>query len=600
MVPKNITTSRLANLGAQAIYEAFDTFQRQFKTITGQAKQRFENREWAGALADASERLELYKKIVDRLKLDMLELLDGRTDDKLVWASIKAVYSGLIENREDWEIAETFFNSVTRQIFTTVGVDEQIEFVDTDFEVPPTEACSPVYREYNQPSSCEGLVKNILEDYRFQVPYQNLEQDVALVSRAIEERLTELKSSTPLRKAEIIKTIFYRGKGAYIVGRLFAGRELIPLGLALLNTPEGVIVDAVVLNDDDLGIIFSFTRSYFRVEVDRPYDMVRFLKTLMPRKRIAELYISIGYNKHGKTALYRDLLHQLVESDDQFEIAPGERGMVMVVFTLPSFDVVFKLIKDRFTYPKNTTRKAVMEQYHMVFQHDRAGRLVDAQEFEHLKFERSRFSEKLLEELQQVAAQTVTVQDDEVIIRHCYVERRVTPLNLYVKEADEDSATAAVIDCGNAIKDLAGINIFTGDMLLKNFGVTRHGRVVFYDYDELCSITGCKFRELPQAENDADALAAEPWYSVGENDVFPEEFKFFLGLQGKLREVFFEHHSELFEVTFWRQIQERLQAGEIIDIFPYGLSKRLHLCRIENGKPTFPVSRFAATFNTIP
>jgi len=303
--------------------------------------------------------------------------------------------------------------------------------------------------------------------------------------------------------------------------------------------------------------------------------LIAFLKSIMPLKRVAELYISIGYNKHGKTELYRDLLHHLAHSDGQFQIARGEKGMVMVVFTMPSYDVVFKVIRDRFSWPKTTTRQTVMDNYQFVFRHDRAGRLVDAQEYEHLKFDRDRFSAELLDELMATAAGNVTVGDNWVSIKHVYTERRVTPLNLYLSEAEETAAGEVVMDYGRAVKELASANIFPGDLLLKNFGVTRHGRVVFYDYDELCLLTECNFREMPEARSFDEEFTTEPWFAVGRNDIFPAEFRSFLGLHGRLRDVFVQAHGDLFSVEFWQQMQARLRAGEVIDIFPYRQSSRL-------------------------
>jgi isocitrate dehydrogenase kinase/phosphatase len=504
----------------------------------------------------------------------------------LVWASIKAVYSGLIAESGDWEIAETFFNSITRRIFATVGVDPHIEFVDTDFETPPTQAYQPIYQVYDRATSTATLIATMLSDYQPDAAYEDLAGDVRRVADRIDAHFQAIGAARGPVRAEVARSVFYRGKGAYLVGRIHSGATVIPLALALLNTAQGVIVDAVLLREREVSILFSFTRSYFHVEVERPYDMVRFLRSIMPRKRIAELYIAIGYHKHGKTELYRDLLHHLAASDDQFEIARGQRGMVMAVFTLPSYDVVFKVIKDRFDAPKDTTRQAVMQQYHLVFKHDRAGRLVEAQEFEHLLFDRQRFSAALLDELLRVAAQTVLVEADQVIIKHAYVERRVTPLNLYLREADLDAVRAAVVDYGYALKDLAATNIFPGDILLKNFGVTRQGRVVFYDYDELCLLASCVFRSLPQPTTLEEEFAAEPWFSVGEHDIFPAELERFLGLHDHLRDIFLRYHADLFDVRFWRQIQARIQAGEVLDIFPYPQSKRLRNSLNAEAAPT--------------
>ena len=522
-------------------------------------------------------RLDLYRHVVDDVEAVIREIMGERINSRLVWASAKAVYSGLIINRNAWEQAETFFNSVTRRVFTTVGVDEQIEFVATDFDSPPTPSEKPVYLTFVRQTSTQDLFAEILTAVSLSVPYQNLERDCQLIGKAVAERLRHIGALRFVTQVEVVDSLFFRGKGAYVVGRMFSGSHMIPLALALLNGEDGIYVDAVLLNETDVSILFSFTRSYFHVVVERPFDLVRFLKSILPRKRDAELYISIGYNKHGKTELYRDLLHHLAASDDTFKIALGEKGMVMTVFAMPAYDVVFKIIKDHFAYPKKNTRQGVMDKYRLVFRHDRAGRLIDAQEFEFLQFERSRFDADLLEELLTVAPSTVCVEEDFVIIKHCYVERAIIPLNIFLTEATEDAAIHATIDYGNAIKDMAITNIFPGDMLLKNFGVTRHGRVIFYDYDELCLLETCNFRKIPQSAYYEDDLASEPWFPVADNDYFPEEFEQFMGLNGRLRQVFHEHHSDLFDYKYWQSIQTRLKEGEFIDMFPYAQIRRLRL-----------------------
>lgn len=571
----SLSDSRLANLGALALRDGFDEYHNEFKAITRRAQQRFEQCDWRGMLADSAERLDVRNKILARVVAHIRALLGARVTDHAVWVGIKAVYSGLIADREDWEIAETFYNSVTRRIFATVGVNRQIEFVDTDFDHPPTPPRAPVFRSFPQASTTAALLERILGDFSFNVPYAHLSRDAQLVAAQIEKELRARGAPLLVTRAQIINDVFYRGRRAYIIGKLYSGAHVLPLVLALQNDGSGIYVDAVLLTEDDISIVFSFTRSYFFVRTDRPYDLVRFLHTLMPRKRIAELYISIGYHKHGKTELYRDLLRHLAQTDDQFEIAPGERGMVMLVFHLPAHETVFKIIKDRFDEPKQITREEVKAKYNLVFRHDRAGRLIDAQEFEHLAFERRRFAPELLEEMLTKAASTVHVDDNQVVIRHLYIERRLEPLNLYVRYADADAVRRAVIDYGRAIKDLAKANIFPGDVLLKNFGVTRHGRVVSYDYDELCLLTDLHFREMPKAQNDDQELAEEPWFYVGARDFFPEEFGKWLGLAPPLKQIFVQHHADLFETRFWTNIQARLRAGEIIDIVPYAESKRL-------------------------
>ncbi len=570
---QRVTTSRLANVISRSIRRAFDQYQTQFRAITRRAKDRFEQRDWQGMQADSAERLDVYNRAVEGIVTRIHELLEDRVHSRPVWMAIKAVYSGLIDERDDWEIAETFFNSVTRRIFTTVGVDNEIEFVDSDYDTPPNPAKQTVYHTYVGAESTASLVRRILESFEMPLAPDATQREAELAAGVIDARLRELKSSTSIERAEMAKTAFFRGDCAYLIGRAVCGSLVVPLVLCLRHTDEqGIAVDAVLLEENDVSLLFSFTRSYFHVDVERPYELVRFINSIIPRKRAAEIYISIGYNKHGKTELFRNALRHLNVTSDKYILAPGLRGMVMVVFTMPSYPVVFKIIKDHFDPPKTCTRQSVIDKYHQVFMHDRAGRLMDAQEYHYMELERRLFADELVEELLQVAGQTVFVRDDRVVIKHCYAERRVSPLNIYLDQVDRDAARAAVIDYGNAIKDLAHTNIFPGDLMLKNFGVTRHGRVVFYDYDEISLLTECRICELPE---DDGLSSAEPWFGVAEHDMFPEEFTYFLGLPPDLKAVFVEHHGDLLQVDFWRNLQRELKAGEILHVKPYRERKRI-------------------------
>jgi len=560
---------------AREIVKSFDKFQTKFRIITQRAKERFENQDWHGMKSDADERLDLYNAVVDEIVVKVERMLGNRVNDESVWIDIKSAFSTLSNELDVWELAETFFNSVTRKIFVTVGVNPQIEFVDTCTRTQPFRMSRVPYRTYAGNRPTRLLMEAILWDYKHQVTYEDMQRDARLAAEKVDSHLRNSKNLAYFNHAEMLASVFYRGKGAYLIGRIFMGSDFFPLVLALFNTPRGIVVDAVLSDENDVSILFSFTRSYFHVNVKKPSELVNFLKTIIPKKQIAELYISIGYNKHGKSELYCDMLRHLSRSNKKFEIAEGERGMVMEVFTMPNYDLVFKVIKDHFAYPKHTTRDDVMGKYDLVFKHDRAGRLVDAQEFEYLKFSRNRFSDELLDRLQRDSARNMVVSDEQVVIRHAYIERRVVPLNIYLKDADEARARAVTVDYGNAIKDLAVSNIFPGDLLIKNFGVTRHGRVVFYDYDELCLLSVCNFRLMPRPRTYEEEISSEVWFGVGSNDVFPEEFRSFLGLKESLLKIFIDYHSDLFNATFWRRIQSRINTGEIIEIFPYGEKNRL-------------------------
>ncbi|MCL4150612.1 UNVERIFIED_CONTAM: hypothetical protein GTU68_004940, partial [Idotea baltica] len=373
---------------------------------------------------------------------------------------------------------------------------------------------------------------------------------------------------------EVLRAVFYRNKGAYIVGRIWVKDLPHPFIIPLLHNQNGIFADTLITDPNEASIIFSFTRSYFLVEIDIPSELVRFLKSIMPLKPLADLYNSIGFNKHGKTQLYRDFVHHLDQSDDEFIIAPGIKGMVMSVFVLPSYHIVFKLIKDKFDPPKTSNRGHVKTQYKLVSMHDRVGRMADTHEFEHFAFPRDRFSAELLAELQKVAPSILEMTETEIIIKHLYTERKMIPLNMFLETASEESAEEVVDEYGNTIKQLAAANIFPGDMLLKNFGVTRHGRVVFYDYDEIGFLTDYNFRRMPEPEEGDDYQDSTPWFAVGPKDVFPEEFKHFLVGRRDIRGIFFKLHADLFDPKFWIEMQQKQIRGEVVDVYPYRRRKR--------------------------
>jgi isocitrate dehydrogenase kinase/phosphatase len=560
---------------ARAVLAVFDAHQAQFRLVTRRAQARFLARDWTGGQQDAVERLTLYRQFVSWCVRDLRRSHGEALSAVDFWLRVRDAYDRDARDRLDAELAFTFFNSVIRQVLRAGGPQLAAYFNDLAFQRLPPQTARQILRRYPGGRGLVAILSDLLGDLPFGPAYRVREEDALLLARRLAEELARGPGGPLLEAIEVLPTPFYRNKGAYLIGRLITTAGAVPLVLPLVHDPDGIRVDAALTTSDEVSVVFSFTRSYFQVEVECPRAMVEFLRSLMPRKPIDELYTSLGYHKHGKTELVRALLRHMETHDARFEPAEGDKGLVMAVFALPSLNVVFKVIKDRFGPPKQTTRVQVMEKYHLVFVRDRVGRLADAHEFEGLAFARDRFAPEVLEELLRECPSVVQVEGDQVVLRHLYTERRVVPLNLYLRQADELRATEAVLDYGQAIKDLAAANIFTGDMLLKNFGVTRHGRVIFYDYDELCLLTECNFREIPRARYDEDEYSAEPWFSVGEHDIFPEEFRAFLTLPGAPGAAFQAAHGDLLTVAYWRRLQQLAQLGEVIDIFPYKAARRL-------------------------
>ena len=451
----------LARNAAGGILAGFDGHQRRFRGITRRAPRRQAERDWHGMQADALERLELYEAEVSRVVIGLGHALGDHLRCRACWTAMKTAYAALAAARADHELARTFFNSATRRVFATVGIDPEIEFVEPMPAWPEDEG-PPPYTSHAHGGATAALIRDILAAHPVGAPYRRPDDDADLIARRIDAYRASAWGEQAIDAIEMLDAVFYRNKGAYLVGRIRGGRRLMPLVIALVNEEGGIVADAVLMTVDEASIVFSFTRSAFHVDVEVPARMIRFLKSVMPAKRIAELYLAVGYDKHGKVELYRDLVAHLDRSTDRFEIAPGDAGLVMLVFTLPSYDVVFKVIRDRFGYPKSTTREHVMGRYELVFKHDRAGRLVDTQEFKHLVIPRHRISDDLLAELLHAAGRSVELDGDRVVLKHVYTERRVTPLNLYLRTADEAAGRDAVLDFGRVIKDLAATNTFPG------------------------------------------------------------------------------------------------------------------------------------------
>jgi isocitrate dehydrogenase kinase/phosphatase len=583
-----LLSSRIAFDIARTILDGFDRHYALFRQASQAARGHFERAEWTTAQASARARIDFY----DRRVQECVQVLEHAYppadlgDD--TWRETKLHYIGLLTNHKRPELAESFFNSVSCRILHRSYYHNEFLFVrpaiSTDYI--DTDEPAPTYRVYYP--AADGLrfaLRRMVTNFQLAVPFADLDRDVARVEARMVQAFG-LDRAEPNQQLQVLASLFFRNKGAYIVGRAINGAREYPFVVPILHDGRGpatkLMLDTVLTDGDTIVVLFSFTRAYFMVDMEVPANYVQFLRNLMPAKSRSELYTVLGLQKQGKTLFYRDFLQHLKHSSDLLRIAPGIRGMVMLVFELPSFPYVFKVIRDSFAPPKDTTRAQVQEKYLLVKHHDRVGRMADTLEYSDVAFPLARFDETLLEELRRTAPSMLDIERDRVIVKHLYIERRMVPLNLFLvdaeREAQRTGSTAAlehgVREYGDAIRDLIAANIFPGDMLYKNFGVTRHGRVVFYDYDEIEYLTDCNFRDIPTSPYEEDELASEPWYPIGRHDVFPEQFGRFLLGNPKIRDIFLKHHAALLTRAYWQAHKERILAGEIEDVFPYPQSIR--------------------------
>lgn len=578
MFPQQLTDTRVFEI-AQALLDGFDKHYKIFRATSAKAKQRFEQADWHAQQDAQRARIEFYDLRVDETVASLEADYAASQLPMEVWQQIKLFYIGLLTGHRQPELAETFFNSATIQIlhrkyyrndFIFVRPAVSTEYIDDDDAdgMPSFRAYYPTRENLRE------TLKAVVQSYGLNVPFEDLDRDIGFVFDALQEQVGNVRLRTNFQ-IQVLSSLFYRNKGAYIVGKVINGFRSLPFAIPILhNSKKHLYIDAALFGEDDLLALFSFARAYFMVDMLVPSAYVQFLRTLMPRKPRAELYSALGLQKHGKNLFYRDFLFHLRHSTDKFRIAPGIKGMVMLVFDLPSYPFVFKVIKDYYPPQKETTRELIMSKYLLVKQHDRVGRMADSLEFTNVAFPRHRFDDELIAELKKFSPSLMEEEGDVLVLKHLYIERRMVPLNIYIQEAEGESLEHAVIEYGNAIKDLVAANIFPGDMLWKNFGVTRNGKVVFYDYDEIEYVTDCNFRKVPEPRNEEEEMSGEIWYSVGKYDVFPETFGPFLLGDPRVRQIFMQHHGDLLDVEYWQTHKERIQAGYVHDVFPYDRSKR--------------------------
>ncbi|WP_414443222.1 bifunctional isocitrate dehydrogenase kinase/phosphatase [Burkholderia sp. 22PA0106] len=564
---------------AQTMLENFDRHYRIFRDAAIEAKARFEAGDWHGLQALARERITSYDARVRECVILLEDEYDAATIDDEVWQQIKLHYIGLLTTHLQPECAETFFNSVCCKILHRSYFHNAFIFVrpaiSTEYLENAAPAAKPTYRAYYP--ARDGLaatLERIVTNFQLAPPFEDLARDTACLMHAIDDEFGAFDEAANFQ-IHVLSSLFFRNKSAWIVGRIINGDRTLPFAVPVRHAESGALaLDTALLRREQLQVVFSFAHSYFLVDMDIPSAYAGFLGTIMPGKPKAEIYTSLGLQKQGKNLFYRDLLHHLSHSSDRFIVAPGIKGLVMLVFTLPSFPYVFKVIKDRFPPPKDTSRARIMEKYQLVKRHDRLGRMADTLEYSSVALPLARLDDALLRELEQEVPSLLEYEGDSVVIRHLYIERRMTPLNLYLQHGSDAEVAHGVREYGNAVKELIQANIFPGDMLYKNFGVTRHGRVVFYDYDEIEYLTDCAVRRVPPPRHEEDEMSDEPWYSVGPRDIFPETYRPFLLGDPRVREAFLAQHPDFFETALWQDSQDRVTRGELPDFFPYDPSLR--------------------------
>lgn len=541
---------------AHIIFNEYAQYRQQVEHYTALAAKRFIDADWQGQRLAVRSRIKLHDNCLTALH-QQLANIDSTYWTRERWKATYDHYVKLLASKVD-SLAISFFDAVGRLLYkgdaptylSSVAIEE---LVHTDTQLVSTAWQGEA--SLMQLLKATGFYDKIkaVEQKQLQL-FSEFQQNHNVGNQGILQACTDL---------------FYRNRHAYMVGRIVIETRSLPFILCFVHADDAIELNAVLFGEDALKNIFSFSRSYFLMHTQRPIVIVNFLRLLMPSKPEAQLYINLGYQFHGRELLLHTVEGQGKNLPELFTEAPGTRGLVMVVITQRSSEFVIKLIRDECKPPKNTLPEEVHQKYAFVAAQDRVGRLADAQRIDFLRLPRYAFPPALIDLIQAECSQSCALTAEWLVLRSVYVERKLVPLNIFLETNSGDQLYQALLDFGNAIREMAMSNIFAGDLLIKNFGVTPEGRVIFYDYDEIVPVTSCNFRVMPAPANHEQEYENESWLVVKDEDVFPEEWPKFLIAEGPQREFCKDQHADIFRASYWNAIKNMHERGEIVDIQPY-------------------------------
>jgi isocitrate dehydrogenase kinase/phosphatase len=564
-------------LTADWILQEFTGYYTESRDIPDLAKQAFESRDHATSLALSKRRLALYSNGIEELGSRLREAFPRVAKDESIWREVEARYLPLIEDRYEADLAFAFLNSVKRRIHQ--GEWQPVEYAFRGTVGATANSSNGIYCSFPGGGGISrDTVLEILDIPALTRPYRNRLQDADQVAERL-NRVLAARGGAGIDRIEMINAGFYRNRGGYIVGRVVLGDEgLFPFIIALLNDEDGVYVDAVLSSEADAHNIFSSTLANFHVTNNYYHELSEFLHSIMPKRPLGLHYSTIGFNHVGKVAVMNELRDELVNGNDVLETAVGFRGTVAIGFSSPHSAYNLKVIRDKptanYKWGKFEGIDSVMRKYGRVHEINRTGSMLDNIIYYNLKLDRSWFDPALLDELLVEASETVYLRGDAVILKYLIVQRRMTPLPVFLETASQAEAETAIINLGDCIKNNAAANIFNKDLDARNYGVSRFIKVYLFDYDALEPFTDVKIRSN---EGRIDGEEEPPDWFFEDGLVFlPEEIEAGLMIPNRqLRRLFREVHGDLLTTEYWQRIQDDLHAGKVPSVRIYPKSREL-------------------------
>lgn len=581
--PRYRPAGRLEEKIAGLIFSSFHTYYLKYEGITGRAKYRFLNREWAQDVQDGVSRINLHPEIMGKLKEDVRHVQPDENFIRQHWREIRTSYMRLVKEKSQVgnayrrDLVHTYFYMAQRIFFPRDSIDDPMGLVWDNRANPSIVPGFVVKYEQGRSGQLRKLLAKIINKSPFSGHLAHAQDDALLGARALELGLQNHgKNIEDLSSLELLSPVFYQTKRAYQVGRVvFKSGEFLPMVLGYAHPESGVQLDVVLVGEKDVSPLFSYTRSNFHVDVSAYREMVEYLVQMLPNKNRIDFLAAIGFHNPAKEYLKASLRAKLARPNAHFDFAIGVKGNATDVFSVTGFPFVFKIPRELSKKIDFVGRERIIENYRYVHRIDRVGRMLDGLRFQNMRFKKTNFTPELLAYLQENSPSHVRGEGDDVVFDDIFVQKKVIPLNVYLERADDKHTRSALIGLGECIKELISVGIFPGDLMAKNFGVDSDGKVVYYDYDDVDSVSKFQFRNIPAARNDdEETMALTDRITAGDYDIFPEQIATFL-LRPKDLEMFRLYHADLLRAEGWNKLKQSYESGEIPDLFPYPESKRL-------------------------
>ena len=573
------STAPSLDIAARLVLAVFDDFYQALCEYPHRAQRAFENMDPQDSVGISHERLRLYSDFIlahgPRIKSAFPQL----AEDAGLWDQFDQLFRVLIAARYEADIAFGFAHSIRRNIFH--GVWKPVAYT---FSRPVRNRYMSMAQAHQRFELGDGLSPSLfttaLQILRFKAPFRDLHGDAQAVSERCKQLLQSAESDVGEPVAlEILEGGFFRDITAFLVGRLeWSSGRFTPFVLALLNSDDGIYVDALLHETSDVHNLFSSTLANFHVTNPLYYQICVFLYSLMPLRPLGLHYSTIGFNHVGKVAIINDIEQQLQETSSHFASSPGFDGTVAIGFTFESCTYHLKVIRDTptksYKWGEFAGVEAVLDKYKTVHEINRTGSMLDNVMYFNLKMDRAFFAEELLDDLIQNASQSVQVEKEWVLFKALIVQLKIIPLPVYFETATEAQTRQVVENLGHCIKNNIAGNIFNKDLDARNYGVGRFNKVFLFDYDAVEKLTDITLdTNLNMEEGEEDI---PDWFFSDQFVFLPEELESGLQITGRAaRRHFRDYHADILTLDYWQNAQQSLLQGEVLGLRTYPGARKL-------------------------